>query len=394
MLCWIANAAAGVTRTSHCSAPDGSTPGTIASRYGSTTPAITAVTAAALRRSSVPTARASTPATASSAAVPATIRTRVSAETGSIGLPLARSRCSPTGTAMTAATSPATNVTAAITTALAASTRPRRGLAANVVRMSPRRYSAVMNMTPITTAAISPANAPASVCSTGWPVSLLPAGAMSPDPDTVNRPPACANPCTDAGSALSAAPWMSWPAQRPAGQLPCRLTWSKTPVAKAGPPLADAVPSPFEVTVYPGEAANIPACATRGSPASVAVPTRVQCTPSAESYPRIASPARVSRSQRGDAADTFPAIPATSPVKSHCIRTPWLPVTIIAAYADPWRVLAVMMIPALDHGCTPGVMPASGFWPAAMPPWVEYSPVSEVTRTVRLPSEPSGWRTK
>ena len=79
----------------------------------------------------------------------------------------------------------------------------------------------------------------------------------------------------------------------------------------------------------------------------------------------IVSPERVSRSQRGEAEDTFPAIPATSWVKSHCIRTPWLPVTIIAAYAAPWRVLALMMIPALDHSCTPGVMPAVGEPPSA-----------------------------
>ena len=45
-------------------------------------PTITAVTAPALRRSSVPTARAKTAATASSAAVPATIRASVSAGTG------------------------------------------------------------------------------------------------------------------------------------------------------------------------------------------------------------------------------------------------------------------------------------------------------------------------
>ena len=76
MLCWTANAAAGVTRTSHCSAPAGRIPGVTASRYGSTMPTITAVTAPALRRSSVPTASPSTAATASSAAVPATIRAR------------------------------------------------------------------------------------------------------------------------------------------------------------------------------------------------------------------------------------------------------------------------------------------------------------------------------
>ena len=86
----------------------------------------------------------------------------------------------------------------------------------------------------------------------------------------------------------------------------------------------------------------------------------------------IVSPERVSRSQRGEAADTFPASPVTSWVKSHCIRTPWLPVTIRAAYAAPWRVLALTMIPAFDHGCTPGVIPAVGEpSPPAVTPWVE-----------------------
>ena len=54
-------------------------------------------------------------------------------------------------------------------------------------------------------------------------------------------------------------------------------------MARVGPPVEDAPPSDVEVTEYPGEAANSPACAVDGSPASVAVPTRVQCAPSAES---------------------------------------------------------------------------------------------------------------
>ena len=103
------------------------------------------------------------------------------------------------------------------------------------------------------------------------------------------------------------------------------------------------------------------------------------------------SPERVSRSQRGEAADTFPASPATSWVKSHCIRTPWLPVTIIAAYAAPGRVLALMMIPALDHGCTPDAMPSVGDPPpASAAPWVEKRPVSDATRAVMLPFPASG----
>ena len=217
-----------------------------ASRYGSTMPAITAVTAPALRRSSVPTASPSMAATPSSAAVPTTTCSQVSAVTGGIGLPFSCSKCSPSGIVTATATSPAANVTAASTIALAARTRPRRGLAVNVVLIIPRRYSAVTNMTPIATTAISPANVPARVCLITSMLSV--AGAMSPDPDTVNRPAACVNPCADTGSALSMAPWMSWPVHRLAGQVPCRPTWSKAAVARVGPPVEDEPPNDLEVT--------------------------------------------------------------------------------------------------------------------------------------------------
>ena len=66
----------------------------------------------------------------------------------------------PTPMAPTAPTSPAANATAPTTSALAASTRPRRGLAASVVRIRPRRYSAVMNIVATTATAISPTNVP------------------------------------------------------------------------------------------------------------------------------------------------------------------------------------------------------------------------------------------
>src|SRR5215831_5655930 len=67
------------------------------------------------------------------------------------------------------------------------------------------------------------------------------------------------------------------------------------------------------------------------------------------------------------------------------MRTPWPPVTIIAAYADPCAVFVLIMIPALDHGWVPLVSD----WPALTAPAGEYSPVSEVTRTVMLPSAAS-----
>src|SRR6266511_2934919 len=55
-LCWMAKAAAGVSRSSHCAAPAGRTE--VARRYGRTIAAMTAVTAVALRRSRAPVARA------------------------------------------------------------------------------------------------------------------------------------------------------------------------------------------------------------------------------------------------------------------------------------------------------------------------------------------------
>ncbi len=96
-------------------------------------------------------------------------------------------------TAAAAAASPATKVTAPITMALAASTRPRRGLAVSVTRISRRRYSAVMNIVAITITTISPANVPMRCWVTVVPASPAcpgTTGAMSPDPVTVNRPPA------------------------------------------------------------------------------------------------------------------------------------------------------------------------------------------------------------
>jgi len=91
---------------------------------------------------------------------------------------------------MAAAASPATKVTAPITMAFAARTWPRRGVAANVVRTRPRRYSAVMNIVATTMAVIRPANVPRRVCAMVVPRPAAPdtAGAMSPDPLTVNPP--------------------------------------------------------------------------------------------------------------------------------------------------------------------------------------------------------------
>ena len=135
------------------------------SRNGITTVTIAIVMAAALRRSTAPRATAKTAATASSAAVPTTTRTSVSAGDGQHDRPLFRSSGTPSPIANAEATRPSTNATAAATMALAASTWPRRGVAASVVRIRPRRYSAVKNIAATTTIAISPMNAPARLCS-------------------------------------------------------------------------------------------------------------------------------------------------------------------------------------------------------------------------------------
>ena len=60
-----------------------------------------------------------------------------------------------------------------MTTALAASTWARAGLAANVTRIRPRRYSAVMNSAATTITAISAANTPVRVVSMGVPAPPL-----------------------------------------------------------------------------------------------------------------------------------------------------------------------------------------------------------------------------
>ena len=121
-----------------------------------------AAIAGALRRTMVPMASASTPARASSAPVPTTMRASVSGETGHTGMPVLRTMGVPTASARVAAARPATKPTAPITTALAASSRPRRGAAVSETRISPRRYSPVMNIADTTISGISPKNVPSS----------------------------------------------------------------------------------------------------------------------------------------------------------------------------------------------------------------------------------------
>jgi hypothetical protein len=104
------------------------------------------------------------------------------------------------------------------------------------------------------------------------------AGAMSPLPVTVNVPAPVLKPSVPAGR-----PSFPPPTFRPTHAPPCQVrpTWSKTPVAALGPPLMLA--SLAEVCRYGGDVANKPTWAVAGRPVRVAVPTRVQCVPSAES---------------------------------------------------------------------------------------------------------------
>ena len=79
---------------------------------------------------------------------------------------------------------------------LATRIRPRRGLAATVVRIMPRRYSAVTNKAPSAMRAMRPKRVPKNVTCSGSTMGSN--GAMSPEPATVKVPSAA---CTDAGQA-------------------------------------------------------------------------------------------------------------------------------------------------------------------------------------------------
>ena len=145
------------------------------------------------------------------------------------------------GSATAAPASPAANVTSPITMALAASTRPRRGLAANVVRITPRRYSAVMNSAPRAITASRPASEPFSTVPSGS--TSVTYGAMSPLPARVNVPPDFLKPPVGVlgqkwpseGAQINGMPVGKpiWPPRHaPLGRSPLRLTWSKAAVAR------------------------------------------------------------------------------------------------------------------------------------------------------------------
>ena len=92
--------------------------------------------------------------------------------------------------AIAVAMAPAAKASDPATTALAARTRPRRGLAAKVVRMSPRRYSEVANKVASTITTRSATMVPLTMLAPAhWAEMMSPtSGAMSPDPLIVNAP--------------------------------------------------------------------------------------------------------------------------------------------------------------------------------------------------------------
>ncbi len=76
------------------------------------------------------------------------------------GQPFSAILCSAIGKTTAAPIRPATNVTEPITMAFATRTRPRFGLAVNVVLIMPRRYSEVMNSAASAITTISPMSEP------------------------------------------------------------------------------------------------------------------------------------------------------------------------------------------------------------------------------------------
>src|SRR5258706_112043 len=99
------------------------------------------------------------------------------------------------------------------TSAFAARTRPRRGVAAKVVRIKPRRYSEVANRTPTQISAMSPAMTPMSPPSTmsssgGFGPTLPVPVTAKPLPDAAYSPPRGA-PSFSPGSRLGGGPTRS-----------------------------------------------------------------------------------------------------------------------------------------------------------------------------------------
>ena len=100
------------------------------------------------------------------------------------------SRCSPSGIAIAVAAAPAMNATAPTTRALAISASVRFGIAASVVRISPRRNSLVMNSVATITVRSSATTSGCSRMLAAVSPPAVTAREMSPEPRTANELPA------------------------------------------------------------------------------------------------------------------------------------------------------------------------------------------------------------
>ena len=160
--------------------------------------------------------------------------------------------------------------------------------------------------------------------------------------------------------------------------------WRKTPVAMVLNWPSSAEP-----------AAKSPACTVEVSPGRVAVPTSVQCVPSAESYPVIVPPSRTSRSQRGADADTPPAA-LPLPQAGRVVDVVPLHPHAVGPGDHHRRVRRALRRVLLDDdpGLGPRLQAARRqLWFACRLEDVTW-PVSDVTCTVIVPFPVTGWCAK
>ena len=210
---------------------------------------------------------------------------------------------------------------------------------------------------------------------------------MSPDPDTVSRPPACVNPWAEADSARSMVPWRSWPVHRAAGQAPCRLTWSKVPVARVGPPVEDPPPSDVDVHRVPGRGGEQPGLRGGRQPGQRgrADPGPVRAVGGVVAGDRVAGPGQPQPARRGRGH-----LPGQA---GHVVGEVPLHPHAVASGDHHRRVRRTLAGARLDDdpGLGPRLHARASCPPSAIrrrrraTPWVEYRPVSDVTRTVMLP---------
>ena len=255
--------------------------------------------ASALRRRTAPTARLSSASSARKSAVPTTARStgpsrkrrrrvRGRREAVAAGERLGAK------SAARLATSPTTKTTPPSTTAFAASTRPRCGLAANVVRIRPRRYSEVMKSDAERDDGDQPDQRRRPGCSDQVVVAADGRAdpPRSPAPVTVNDPPASVElpgrrrvPSTllfRPRRRRLAAPRRRCARPRPAG--PVTLTSSNVACPASRSPRSRCCPGRTWLSLrVSGEVTNSPTSAVGGSAGSSTVPTRSRSTPSADS---------------------------------------------------------------------------------------------------------------